>query len=428
MPLPAPGQSLPDDCDFYRGAWQTFLYVTQPTNYKPTFLNYKTFEDVFKIKPSPLFADAKPGLLSLAPRSVQSPNSVDVATSISDLEQAGLQQVLIDQSGNAVWYAIHLNDEFVKFVHDYNLTDVNVLKQIPAELQFRAGVVELKSAWRIVEGPVPKNFITTRATIPIFKHDSGGKIVRDGNKSRAVTVALLSLHVVSVIEGHPEFIWATFEHVTHRQDGAWVRDVAPSSKGNPNQTPVLVEALTDKYAVYPADPNNKTAPPVADANAGNPLQGLKLDEKSQKFSPLTPVYRIFPASKSSETDEDDEIVKLNDSVKKLFKKFGTAETDVRSNYQLVAAVWLNTPGADFKSGVNFSDTDPNAPPRTVPLFGGENRLSNMALESFTQPENSFPNCFSCHDTDRAGTKSPKLGISKLNVSHVLSKFYDLTKK
>ena len=436
-PLPDPGKEvLPADCPFYQGAWQKFLFVTQSLAGRgPRFLNYPTFEAVFKIKASPLFAEEQMGLLSLAPRNIQHPNNDPRDITINDVEQAGLQDVLIDQNGNVVWYAIHVNDEFVHFLHDYNLTDTKVLDKIPANLELRPGILELKSAWQIVEGPIPSNYITTRAVVPIFKHDTSGKIVRDGNRTRDVTVALLSLHVVGVIEGHPELIWATFEHISHERDGTWLRDVAPSAKCYPDDPavgckPVNVVTKAAKYSLYPVDPRQNSAPPVPTANAGNKLNDLKLDEGAQKFSPVTPVYRVFPGSKPDDTKEDEEVTGLNESVKELFEKLHIVERDVRSNYQLVGAVWLNRPrvvdsqanqaGAIFRPNRNFPDADNE-------LFGGESALSNMALESFTQSRN--PHCFSCHDTSRVKRihGSVDLPASELNVSHLLSKYYDLSK-
>ena len=32
------------------------------------------------------------------------------------------------------------------------------------------------------------------------------------------------------------------------------------------------------------------------------------------------------------------------------------------------------------------------------ILAGEDRLSSTAMESFTQPPGSFPNCLSCHNT------------------------------
>jgi len=431
MPLPdQPGQ-LPRDCPFYQQAWQTFLFVTQKAKGgKPAFLGYPTFEKLFKKKATPLFAAERPGTLSLAPRGVELPNAglpPDSDLDLNDILQAAgssaLQKVLIDQNGNAVWYTIQVNQSFADFLKDYNLTDPAVLKKIPVDLEFRPGLIELKSAWQIVEGgAAPKNYITTAATIPIFKVDANGKIVPDGDRTRYVTVALLSLHVVTLIEGHPEFIWATFEHVTHKDSNNWIRDVAPAATDNPDKADVKVEIKLPKYSLYPV---NSAQNPAADSNKGNKLTDLKLDVKTQKFLPLTPVYRIFPASKCDSIKEDEELQPLNDAVRGLFQKPENAG-DVRSNYQLVCAIWLNTPRVDFKAGQAFSDVPP-FPDTCKPdatLFGGENRLSNMALESFTQPTNRQPNCFGCHDT-RTGGMVNTLPISRLNVSHVLSKFFDL---
>ena len=71
-------------------------------------------------------------------------------------------------------------------------------------------------------------------------------------------------------------------------------------------------------------------------------------------------------SVSDAKDEDDEVTSLNESVKQLFEKLKLADKDVRSNYQLVGAVWFNTPRVDFTTGQAFSDVPP-APVRAPGL-------------------------------------------------------------
>ena len=46
----------------------------------------------------------------------------------------------------------------------------------------------------------------------------GGAVVIDRTKAESVTVALIGLHVVGVVEDHPEFVWATFEHEDNAPD------------------------------------------------------------------------------------------------------------------------------------------------------------------------------------------------------------------
>jgi hypothetical protein len=67
------------------------------------------------------------------------------------------------------------------------------------------------------------------------------------------------------------------------------------------------------------------------------------------------------------------------------------------------------------------------------ILGGEDRLSSTSMESFTQAPVSFPNCFSCHNTEPItmngvssyrDTLSPVV-IAKpalINVSHLFSEF------
>ena len=418
-PMAKPGEPLPDDCGFYKWAWQAFLYETQATGGQAAFLGQPTFEDVFKIKESPLFADQRPNLLSLAPRSSKVSNKDESKHfRMNDLLQAGSQQVLVDPRGNVIWYAIHLNKTYKAFVDDYGLTDRKTLDHMPVDLTFRTGSIELKSAWQIVTGPTPKNYITTKALIPVFKTTSTGDIVKDGDKTRVVTVALLGIHVVGTIEGHPEFVWSTFEHV-NRKKKDWVRDVAPDASANAELSKeVLVEQKADAYTLYPSNPAHRVAAPVPGANKGSGIFDLRLDAKTQTFTPRSPIYRQFPGSKSDDSHADDAILSLNADMQARFEAEGG--DDVRSNYQLVGAIWFNTPDDDFRPGVNF--TDAAAKPRKQPLFGGEDRLSSTTMESFTQSADSFPNCFSCHNTESVSG----VAASRLNVSHALSKFYSLS--
>jgi hypothetical protein len=431
LPKPAPGETLPRDCEFYRWAWQTFLYSTQPApkDGKPALLTYSTFEDVFKLAPSPQFARRKPGFLALGPRTLQfsaKPGGDSNTVPISDIREAGVNALLIDRNGNPVFYSLHMNRTFVRFVNDNRLNTPDGLSSASVQLEFPTGSVEFKSAWAIAENPGQwRDYFTIPAVVPIFKVVNG-KIQATG--ARPVTAALIALHVVGVIEGHPEFIWATFEHVHHQDATHWIRDNAPAAVANPDQNPPKVRLETPTYKLYPNDSGTLgDTTPVPGADVAVRDIRLMLDPVSQKFKPSTPVYRMFPSSQVTSNGqtppEDPEIASLNSHVRELFQSQSLDKTDLRSNYQLVGAVWLNTPRGsaalnvppDFTPGRRFS----NAPLRSpVSLLGGEDRLSSTAMESFTQSDQQEPNCFSCHDTQEIGA----LKASRLNVSHMLSRY------
>jgi hypothetical protein len=436
-PLPTfetpPPHSAPD-CPFYRAGWQVFLYaMQQDANGRPRFLSsYATLSDLFGVHAAREFAQPRTGTLSLAPRIAQFPNEKLLLHTPgqppgidSGVNQAGpLRGLLIDQNGNPIYYAIHVNEVYSSFIKANKLTTkAALLAADPEKLEFPEGSVELKSAWQIVDpNAIPSNYFTTKATVPKLKI-SNGDVVPD-SVGREVTVALIAIHVVFVLKGHPEFIWSTFEHLG--ADGQGRRDNAPAALANPSNTPGTTVISTSNWPLYKA---GTTAPT---ANLPNSPQDRvnSFDEKTQKFAKggvilQTSVYRMFPGSKSGiEIKEDEDVAAVNTSAQSVFGS-APGKADVRRNYQLVGAIWLDNPGRDFRANVLFQNQDGQSTDADGAMVAGEDRLSSTAMESFTQSEDSRPNCFSCHNTrrvtdDRTGTTI--IPGKRLNVSHVLSKF------
>src|SRR4029078_4827212 len=92
--------------------------------------------------------------------------------------------------------------------------------------------------------PSLSNYINTKATVPHLSQANDGpggtpKIHEARDNPREITVRLLALHVVFTLPGHPEFVWATFEHSDGIPDNRATdlhRDVAPihPGEGNPS--------------------------------------------------------------------------------------------------------------------------------------------------------------------------------------------------
>ena len=422
-PLPHPAT----ECPFYRGGWQNFLIATEPDALgQPALRGYPTVDD--------LFDSSKPHAARRA--------------WLGDVKQAGGRQVLIDQNGNSIYYGIHVNRAFAAFIDQHGLRNKDAIKNADARLFFPAGVVELKSAWQLIESNAPSgDYITTRASVPTLSQDPiSHRLIEDRNRPRDVDARLLALHVVFTLPGHPEFIWATFEHV----DAGRAGNVAPRAEVNPAH----------------ADPNNLKNRSIVSredhllfrggtsADSGNQAIAeteLRLDPRSQKFpGQQTSIYRMFPASKSNTTHPDDAITSLNANVDALFAR-ATAQgklnpLDRRAHYRLVGAVWMDKP-ENFAHNVPLQN-DETSPFAHEPGFlkslqeegsdsdfsilAGEDRLSSTAMESFTQSPDAFPNCFSCHNTQAVTAKGVPLdkdqsgvmllGPKLLNVSHVLTQF------
>jgi len=518
------------ECPFYRGAYQNFLIAAQPfTSGDPALVGYPTIDDAF---------------LSATPHGVRNTSQ---RAWLGAVRQAGERQVLIDQDHHTLYYGMHMNQAFVDFIKANNLQTVNGILQVDPYLSFPPGLVEYKTAWKDIDpgdfpgGVVPppggypgdpgdySNYITTKAWVPALSQDpTTGTIVEDPNHPRLIKVALVAVHSVYTLPGHPEFIWGSVQHVDKNVTDPTATEVqgapmmgAPDDQpdtpalpvitqpdgapGDPDNLDVTMVLSPSKFLLYAA------GTPENAANHAYSSQELKLDPTTQSFpGQQTSIYRMFPGSKSQQLGPDTAIISLNQNLAAIAAtQAAKGPVDVRLNYRLVAAVWMDKPalfglGADGKgmslqnddgtnplvltavtdggvsSGLNegtFCGTPlgPNGASgnvaagwssNTVPgcvtradvlaqgplpaeaieknflasgtdspysILGGEDRLSSTSMESFTQAPDSFPNCFSCHNTQPIttnGTPSYRDSTAEvllprpalINVSHMFSEF------
>jgi hypothetical protein len=407
---PAPSNAEPkrgNDCEFYQRAWQTFLYVTGLVYRSPLLLSYKTYGEVFGVdlKAGPLgVAESGARMIVLAPRLIKAAQAADA----EDIFQAGSNAILLDSSGRPIFYNIFLNPAFTDFVRRNGYNQLPKLIAAPADKELPTGAVEFKAAWQIVdERDPPKDRIVVPALVPWLIDAGGGKLKVDKSRPhRQVTVSLIGLHVVMRTEGHPEMIWATFEY--DRNGPAAVGNPTDPRTNCPNPSEARNDAISDDGKPYLLF---STGGPLNQ----KPQSIIVKDANFQIFEaqPKSSIARAFPFSACSPgkdpqlavTEIDGAIVALNKSAKAQL-------TDPRrKSYSLVGAVWLDEPHNPdgkfiFQENRSFEDFE----------LGGENRLSSVSMESFTQI--GSPNCFSCHDTNAKGALDGK----RLSVSHVFRRF------
>lgn len=415
------------DCPFYLAAWQNFLFDTKSDpNGKAAFLSWRSIETLFDINVK------ASQILSLAPRSIELPNDASqegvVASLVSlsgnglvldgGIEQAGNAAILFDQQGYPVYYGIHVNDAFAKFLKDNNINNKEAIESADQNIAFTEGVVELKSAWRVLTKPSDfDTFIQADAEVPTLRVIDDKIQIDKSAPSRKVKLGLLALHVVFVLKGHPEFIWSTFEHT----DLSGETDLGPSSAVNPDANgsgpPGSISPFD--YLLY----HGGDIGTVANEAPGFSEQAAAFNESTQRLDKgsSTPrsVYRAYPAAKATTIDLDQDVIDLNTFLFKRFQNGVLPETDKRRFYRLVGATWLDKPAKTFELEKSFVNA-PGESSDDGPV-AGEDALSSLAMESFTQ--GIAPNCFSCHDTKKVTTKRVKLLDPKLlNVSHALSKY------
>jgi hypothetical protein len=409
VPMIDPAPHPDTECPFYRGAYQNFMIAGTPLpNGDPLIVNYATIEDTFQTQ-YPTGFTRNTG--SLDPKTSPDPcvnaggqAGATAARSgpasgrawLGAIKQAGFRNILIDQDGHTLYYGLHMNQAFVDFVAANNLqTPAGILKVDPT-LPFPPGVVEFKTAWKDIDPrdfpasdgtychtdptlvPAPtsfasdpgdySNYITTMAWVPWIHQDPTTKaITEDPDHPILRKVALVAIHSVYTLPGHPEFVWGSIQHVNLKEvDPDPLTFAGVSILGRPDSQPTAtgdagIPALPD-----PMDPSNSMvkeapdttnryllySPGTLESQSMKPLTDLDLtlNEANQVFpkSQATQVYRVFAGAKADQLSPDGAVFSFNSNLNALFQNAITSgaidpKVDKRQHYRLVAAVWMDKP-------------------------------------------------------------------------------------
>ena len=416
---PRPSDDSFDDstiCNFHIWSWQMFLWLTQDHNGQPRFLSFETPYSVLGI-------ENREVLLPTLHKGTHTEN-------FDEYLQAGPDGILVDHNGNPVYYSQYLDDNFVQFIKDNDLTNPAAVRALKADTSFTPGVLEIKASWRIVEQGEDVSDVFTRKSSVYALKKSKGKIVVNTAVKRDVTLALVGFHIGGVVEDHPEMIWATFEHKSN----------APNVEPGIRPTDIV---STEDYSFYTANTEY--------TNCNDP-SGVTLNEATQKLSPVTQVCRQYtfgnakndPSTStvpdgtnpenqyaldnklnnsilSNITTNTENIISLNTIVRERLD-------DVFANYREVGAIWFAgknrlEPGMHLTTDLGGPKDAPNQ------LLIGSLKLSNATIETFTQVASAQENCFRCHNT--VGVTNPKgeadgivgLKAMNLNISHAFLNMY-----
>jgi hypothetical protein len=378
------------NCDFHQWAVQELLYLAQPGPDEPArFLGLASPHALFLYQgdqPGPYPGKAatqfqlKKGMAKLRPqgrsnapsRIVFLPRTLKTPDSTFDANtQAGSNAVLTDQKGQWVYYSSAVNQDFYDFVVQGNYYTLLGLLNAQAATTFPDGTLETKTAWRIAvkDGTtyIPdaeKSYFTIDA-----------QVCKDASCQSYVpaTMALVGVHLVGKVKGHPEMVWATFEH----------KDNAPDCTATPSQA---------GSSFYTSGQNCGTKPLWKSCN--------QIPKDNTKPSEVCRAHPYGEPAAAESTGNTDNIKTLNQS---FHQQLST--DSVWRNYDYAGSTWttgkIGTDGliVTAKSEVRGSTT-----------------LANTSLESFTQEQN----CFSCHVT-KATQMSECVGASpakNLYLSHL----------
>ena len=343
--------------------------------------------------------------------------------------QAGGNGVLESQGGSLVYYASMVNDVYAYFltgirngeldfgsndirdaVFPWNATNLRAVKEFAARHgttfpDAEALAVEVKTAWIDADTlSDPGNFVLMKATVPVYDRSDSQHWNKIGEKTK--TLAMVGMHVVGSLAGHPEMIWATFEHQRNAPNASYrYIDVGGTLR--------TVERNTSGLWLFCADgasgPFNQAHMVAAnsdiDATSGFSIGPSNTLRRKAWGAALDQAHnpRVSNAAQSNS-----EIISVNNSVRRQL-----ALGDVRANYVMIGSTWsanAGPPGEAFPAG--------NAV--------GTSQLSNTTMETYQQGTgtqyNPDTNCFDCHRSKPGGSPT---GESTAAISHLFTELAPL---
>lgn len=324
---------------------------------------------------------------------------------VIDVEQgqAGGLEVLQARNGSLVFFRATVNNVFAYFLTGVKNGDIPSpggdfneaqFPTIQAELDQiiafalangktlvdpEALAIEVKTSW--IETTALSDlsrFITMQGTIPTYDTSNPNEWVPNGQKT--VQLAMVGMHVVGSTKGHPEMIWATFEHVSNVPNAEY-------SYINTSNVSITVPQNTAGNWLF-CENNSPGLFNEAHMRFNTSTHNI-VSEPGFTISPSNTIRWKAWGKAHPNANSNTELISINNSV--LGK---LASGDVRKNYIMTGATW----------------TIFGAPP-TASNQVGTNKLANTTMETYQQGTNNMAtgsNCFSCH------------GTNKTQVSHIFA--------
>ncbi|WP_343634724.1 hypothetical protein [Fluviicola sp.] len=395
-PAPEEGAGSPFDTSsttnqiFHQWSWNKFLWLTKPdAGGNPLFLNQSKVKQVTS---------------NMA--SVSVPTGALVV--LQDTAQAGSESAVLQTNpdynggnGAMVYYSIHMNPTMHMAALGFAQQLKNGTLPLNNTAAFPVGSFELKVAWVPVSAiPASKQaeYYTTTASLS----------TNNGVSFTNTEVALIGMHVVGVVQNHPEFIWATFEHDDLAPDYDWDANSASSASDQllfKNGTTTGINGILYNSATRLGQ---------------TPHQVFDLFQYGIPRNP----DGTFMVTSQQEPADFQNVDGINQCVKSQLN-------DVWANYFYNGSIWLNTDGktplqqAQLLDSLGYNLT--NATPGS--FARGSLNCANVTMETFTQTfepsidsinVGNLANCFSCHSAVKFKTSGQMK--SPLYLSHIFQDY------
>ncbi|MGH1540839.1 MAG: hypothetical protein ACRBHB_10490 [Arenicella sp.] len=406
-------------CDFYKWGAQMFLWLTTPESGSFVFDSSVFFDVIhdgssYKMIPNTGGYDGN----AFALRALKGADPID------GTGQAGGSGVLISQENSLTYYGMNVNDVYAHYLtgqkagafantpiaNDYPTTQADLeLVQDYAGQEFPDGqalAMEIKTSW-VDASTVPNkdDYVLIEALVPNF--DRGDTVWTLLAKPEPMQLAMVGMHVVGSVTGHPELIWSTFEHIDNAPDNAYYytntsdqnTKVDFNSSGNwlfMKDGGANTNVIPEYQSVCSStDVTDKLCPSVGDIflNAGSGASKIQAVDVVR----INPWGGLPDSTDSAVVANATDLVSINSSVMQALNSV----EDLRGNYIQTGGIW----SAEGQIPVSGTDS----------VLRGSLSLSNATMETYHQFStapggSSTNNCFTCHSV---GSGSPGVDVSHI---------------
>ncbi len=385
-------------CDFYKWSHQMFLWVTSPAGQSIVLESALFYDVIFDAEGNGTYVSSSEDSNKFNLRGAK-PQRIQAAG------QAGGGDTLLTLNGSLVYFGINVNDVYAWFntaVTNGVITPDTVpfpttMGELQSITQYAAdnGVsltdadaltMEFKTAWVDILSIAEQdrnNYITIEATVPNYVGNLGDETWTVDSKKPIIqkSLALVGMHVVGPVSGHPEMVWATIEHARNAPDnnyyvespisfpGPIVHEIPYNSAGQWNFMANGGEregALESQMVVGPKKTPKCDSGEICATTSNGIVQNN--------------VYRAMPwgnAPTKESANNNSQLISLNNDIRGFL-----VGDDVRQHYFLSGAVWTR----DGSVPVDGNDTAEQV---------GSKLLANTTMETYHQTD--VKGCFGCHN-------------------------------
>ncbi|HBF30268.1 hypothetical protein [Rhizobium sp.] len=424
-------------CDFYKWGHQMFLWITSPVGgginitsaqfYNVNFINdqgvYIQGDDTGVLKGD------KTGKMTGMRASVNTKLLKGLqADTIQPGGQAGGSDGLMSINGSLVYYAVHTNDVYAWFNTAVSNGVIPGTAPFPNTKQDRDAVtayakkngvtlndadaltVEIKTSWidaAKVNGDLA-DYVVITADVPNYVGAVGDKTWTISQTQPTITkrIALVGMHVVGTVKGHPEMVWATFEHKANAPNDSYALSVQ-----QPGFEPQTVTVPYNSSGKWNFMQTNGTQDGALVAQMKVNDDGGISATPGNAIQPNN-TYRVHAwggPSDASSANNNTQLVTLNENIDFMLANTPNGK-DVRSNYVQVGGVWTSNGSIPSNASDNVAQV-------------GSLLLANATMETYHQKTGqgiipAFQNgCFGCHNT---GTTKKNPTPPPTAISHLFS--------